>query len=116
MIDKPYILYSKAGIEEVYCLNCGTTVRIRAAGVLTSRDGRKFDVSNVITLPNYRSGEKILIKTHNSKGYINPILCKDCIDKPIDKEGVLNKYKEDFLLNAKTEEEREKIKLMEIGE
>jgi hypothetical protein len=115
MIDKSYLVWGPSGIEEVLCLRCGNTVRIIAAGTLTSRDGRKFDVNKLMDLPNYRSGPRIKINTINGESHINPIICSDCEGKEIDPEEVLKQYKDQWLKSAITEEDISKINAITLG-
>lgn len=116
MIDKSYILYGPQGIEEVYCLNCGEIVRIRAAGTLTSRDGRKFDVNELMSLPTYRKGPSVKVNTVKGPTVMHAIICSKCEGKEIDKAGVLKQYKDDMLKSAMTDEQRAVINSFELGE
>lgn len=94
MYDLDYVLYEKNKLVEVRCMRCNVPVRIKAAGTLTAYNGTQIEACTLFELPNISKGKPILIEDANgNRSYIEPILCKDCTDKELDADLIIEQVK-----------------------
>jgi hypothetical protein len=93
--SEDYVQYDEHGIKSIHCMLCGTVVKRRTEKLVDhpSVPGQKVIKFTLAKLPNWRQRKVTIERNGRPAGFIEPIVCADCVGIPIDFERLAKQVK-----------------------
>lgn len=93
--SEDYVQYDEFGVKSVHCMVCGEVVKRRIEKMIEHPNvpGQKVLRHRLVRLPNWRQRKVALTRNGKPAGYMNPIVCENCVSVPMDFDKLARQVK-----------------------